>query len=55
MLEKYDRIVKTLADKGYRGNLGDDLEAVYGAPTEISNHEGKGFTVEAKRWITERT
>ena len=55
VLEAYSRIAKVLADKGYRGDLGDDLEAVYGVPIEISTHEGKGFTVEAKRWIVERT
>lgn len=55
VLEKYERIQKILADKGYRGDLGDDLKAVYGVPIEISQQTGKGFTVEAKRWIVERT
>ena len=55
VLEQYERIEKILADKSYRGNLGDDLKVVYGVPIEISQQTGKGFTVEAKRWIVERT
>ncbi len=55
VLEQYERIQKILADKSYRGELGNDLEVVYGVPLEISQQEGKGFTVEAKRWIVERT
>ncbi|MBE9079454.1 transposase [Romeria aff. gracilis LEGE 07310] len=55
VLEQYGRIQKILADKGYRGDLGDDLEAVYGVPIEISQQSAKGFTIEAKRWIVERT
>ena len=49
VLEQYERIRKILADKGYRGGLGDDLEAVYGVLIEISQQTSKGFTVEAKR------
>lgn len=55
VLEQYERIRKILADKGYRGEFGEDLEAVYGVPMEISQQEGKGFKPEAKRWIVERT
>ena len=55
VLEQYQRIEKKNADKSYRGNFGDDLELVYGVPIEISQQTGKGFTVEAKRWIVERT
>lgn len=55
VLEQYERIQKILADKGYRGDLGSDLEAVYGVLIEISQQTSKGFTVEAKRWIVERT
>ncbi len=53
--KQYERIQKILADKSYRGELGKDLEVVYGVPLEISQQEGQGFTVEAKRWIVERT
>jgi len=55
VLEQYGRVAKILADKSYRGNLGDDLEAVYGVPIEVSQQESQGFKVEAKRWIVERT
>lgn len=36
MLEAYNRIAKILADKGYRGDLGEDLEAVYGVPRDLN-------------------
>lgn len=55
VLDHSTRLQKILADKSYRGDLGDDLEAVYGVPIEISQQEGKGFHVEQKRWVVERT
>lgn len=55
VVEQYERIEKILADQGYRGDFGRDLEVIYGVVLEIAQHEGKGFTVEAKRWIVERT
>ncbi|HEY9663144.1 MAG TPA: transposase [Allocoleopsis sp.] len=48
-------MAKILADQGYQGNLEEDLEAVYGVLFEVVTHEGKGFSVQAKRWIVERT
>lgn len=53
--EQYRRLAKVLADKGYRGNLGTDLETVYEVVLEVVEHQGKGFSVEAKRWVVERT
>jgi len=53
--EQYGRLAKVLGDQGYRGNLEEDLEAVYRVILEIVEHEGKGFSVEAKRWVVERT
>ena len=41
-------------DQGYRGDLEVDLAAVYGVVLEVVEHEGKGFSVQAKRWIVER-
>lgn len=32
-----------------------DIEAVYGVVFEVVEHEGKGFSVQPKRWIVERT
>lgn len=55
VLETYARISKILADQGYQGDLEEDLEAVYGSVFEVVTHEGKGFSVQAKRWIVERT
>lgn len=54
-LESNERMAKILADQGYQGNLEEDLEAVYGVLFEVVTHEGKGFSVQAKRWIVERT
>lgn len=55
ILESHERMVKILADQGYQGNLEEDLEVVYGIAFEVVTHEGKGFSVQAKRWIVERT
>ncbi|MCM1983606.1 hypothetical protein [Lyngbya confervoides] len=54
VVEQYERLEKILADQGYRGNFGADLEAIDGVVLEIARHEGQGFIVEAKRWIVER-
>lgn len=53
--ERYASLEKILADQGYRGDLEVDLAAVYGVKLEVVQHEGKGFSVQAKRWIVERT
>lgn len=55
ILETNERMTKILADQGYQGDLEEDLEAVYGVMFEVVTHEGKGFSVQAKRWIVERT
>lgn len=62
VLEIYERIAKVLADKGYRGALGALLRHYFAAQgqqvdVEISqrSEEAKGFQVEPKRWIIERT
>jgi putative transposase len=53
--ERYERLEKVLADQGYEGDLEVDLAAVYGVELEVVKHEGKGFQVQAKRWVVERT
>lgn len=53
--EHYQRLVKVLADQGDRGNLEEDLYEVYNVLLEVVEHQGKGFQVQAKRWIVERT
>jgi putative transposase len=60
VLEMYQRIVKVLADKGYRGAfvtlIGQAFEQRKVAVEISQRSEGvKGFQVEPKRWIIERT
>ena len=62
VLEMYERIAKVLADKGYRGALKALISNAFDTPersveVEISQRpEGaKGFELEPKRWIVERT
>ena len=62
VLEMYQRIVKVLADQGYRGALGERIATAFGTEgrqveLEISQRTEatKGFEVEPKRWIVERT
>jgi transposase len=58
----YQRIVKVLADEGYRGDLGNLIQHFFAeegqqVEVEISQRqEGvKGSVVKPKRWIVERT
>lgn len=60
VLDMYERIAKVLADKGYRGALTTLIEQAFEnrhVKVEISQRpdEAKGFQVEPKRWIVERT
>lgn len=62
VLQMYGRIVKILADKGYRGDLGALLTHFFAqagrqVELEISQRpdKAKGFQLEPKRWIVERT
>jgi transposase len=55
VLEMYERIAKILVDQGYRGDLGELIEQVYGVPVEVVERQGEGFQVQPKRWIVERT
>jgi transposase len=60
VLDLYERIVKVLADKGYRGRLATLIQRAFGerqVELEISQRpeESQGFQVEPKRWIVERT
>lgn len=62
VLQMYERIALVLADKGYRGVLATLLANYFAAQrrqvdVEISQRpeESKGFQVEPKRWIVERT
>ncbi len=62
VLQMFERIVKVLADQGYRGELGALIKHFFGeqqrsVELELSQRapETKGFQVESKRWIVERT
>lgn len=62
VLEQFGRIVKVLADQGYRGELGALIGHFFATQersveVELSQRatETKGFQVEPKRWIVERT
>ncbi|MBD1914068.1 MULTISPECIES: transposase [unclassified Leptolyngbya] len=62
VLQMHQRIVKVLADKGYRGDLGTLIQHFFEqegrqVEVEISQRaeDAKGFQVEPKRWIVERT
>lgn len=62
VLEMFKRIVKVLADQGYRGAFGALIEHFFGqqerqVKLELSQRPtaAKGFQVEQKRWIVERT
>lgn len=62
MIEQFQRIIKVLADQGYRGDLGALIEQFFGqqerqVKLELSQRstDAKGFQVEPKRWIVERT
>jgi putative transposase len=49
------RLEKILADQGYRGKLVEAVKNVLGWQIEIREKQDKGFVVEWKRWIVERT
>ena len=62
VVEMFKRIVKGLADQGYQGALGALIAAFFATQqrqvqVELSQRstQTKGFQVEAKRWIVERT
>jgi putative transposase len=62
VLELLGRMTKVLADQGYRGALAGLINHYFGeqgrqVEIEISQRssESKGFEVEPKRWIVERT
>ena len=54
---RFERLVKIVADGGYRGELIEKTKATFGWILEIvlrSDHSSK-FTVIPKRWVVERT
>ena len=62
VLEQFEQIAKVLADQGYRGDLGTFIAHYFAEQerqVEIAISErstgAKGFVVEPKRWVVERT
>lgn len=62
VLDMFKRIVKVLADRGYQGALGELIKTFFAhqerqVVVEMSQRPtgAKGFQVERKRWIVERT
>lgn len=55
VLETVERVEKALADKGYRGKLGGQLERQYGCQLDIGQWVGEGFEPQPWRWGGERT
>lgn len=62
VLEMFEQISKVLADQGDRGALGGLIQTFFShhqrqVEVEISQRptEARGFVVEPKRWIVERT
>ncbi|MEI7910939.1 MAG: transposase [Verrucomicrobiota bacterium] len=43
------------ADQGYRGEFFNHVRYDWNIDVHISSREGKGFEVEPKRWVVERT
>lgn len=54
-LEANPRIDKALADKSYRGSLGEQLKLIYNCTLELGQRLGKDFVPEPWRWVVERT
>lgn len=53
--DRQPRLKQVLADQGYRGELVEAAKNVLGWEIAIRTKEGKGFQVQWKRWIVERT
>lgn len=56
-LRRFCTVLKIWADKGYRGDLADDLRYLFGVDLEIVQRKPgeKGFVVQARRWVVERS
>jgi putative transposase len=50
-------LLKVWADQAYRGDLGDNLRHIFGLELEIVQRlaSQKGFVVQPRRWVVERS
>jgi len=49
------RVRAVCADQGFRGTFARNVREEWGREVHITSREGKGFAVEPKRWVVERT
>lgn len=56
-LRRFCTVLKIWADKGYRGDLVGELWDLFGVDLEIVQRKlgEKGFVVQARRWVVERS
>jgi putative transposase len=56
-LQRFTTILKIWADQGYRGDLADEVRDLFGVELEIVEREPgqKGFAVQPRRWVVERS
>ncbi len=56
-LHRFCTLLKVWADKAYRGDLVDDLRQIFGRELEIVQRLAgqKGFVVQPRRWVVERS
>lgn len=55
MKAQQPRLQTVMADQAYQGRLGEAIQQVCGWKIEVVEKQGKGFQVQRKRWIVERT
>lgn len=54
-IENNARLVKILADQGYRGAISILLQQAFDCTLELTEKLGQGFVVAPWRWVVERT
>ncbi len=54
-IENNARLVKILADRGYRGAISILLQQAFDCTLELTEKLGQGFVVAPWRWVVERT
>ena len=54
-LDKLPGVRAICADQGYRGTFAKYVREIWNREVHFSSREGKGFAIEPKRWVVERT
>jgi putative transposase len=57
VLGRFCTLLKIWADKGYRGDLAAEVQYLFGVDLEIVQRQPgeKGFVIQARRWVVERS